>query len=130
VRSLAPAHTLSRQLEERLAKAEAAVQALTPAVGRGNLQITGEEAWQRAVEAVWCTSHVDGLLTWTDERAVETQVRGIGCGRGGAKREQEIVEHIRYQITAVRRYQEARAMQMATLGWRASATNAPEQRVS
>jgi transposase len=61
---------------------------------------------------------------------VETRVKWVGRGRGGANRTQEVVEHIRYQITAVSQNQEAKAAQMATLGWRAYATNAPEQRLS
>jgi len=130
VRSQAHAQTLGRQLEERLAKAEAALRALTPAVGRGKRQIKEEAALQSAVESVLRTYHVKGLLTWTCERQVETRVKWVGRGRGGANRTQEVVEHIRYQITAVSQNQEAKAAQMATLGWRAYATNAPEQRLS
>jgi hypothetical protein len=63
-------------------------------------------------------------------REVETQVKWVGCGQGGANRKQEVVEHIRYQMTAVHRDQGAITAQIATLGWRASATNAPEQRFS
>jgi transposase len=130
VRSLAHAQTLCRHLEERLAKAEAALQALTPAVGRGKRQIREEAALQSAVEATLRTYHVEGLLTWTYERQVEQEIKWVGRGRGGTNRKQEVREHIRYQITAVSRDQEARSAQMATLGWRAYATNAPEQRLS
>jgi transposase len=130
VRSLTHAQTLCRHLEERLTKAEAALQSLTPAVGRGKRQIREETVLQSAVEAVLRTYHVEGLLIWGYERQVEQEMKWVGRGRGGAKRKQEVVEHIRYQITAVRRDQEAIAAQMTTLGWRAYATNAPEPRLS
>ncbi len=110
VRSQAHAQTLTRHLEERLAKAEAALLALTPAVGRGKRQIKEEAVLQSGAESVLRAYHVEGLLTWTFE--------------------QEVVEHIRYQMTAVHRDQGAITAQMATLGWRAYATNAPEQRLS
>jgi transposase len=130
VRSQAHAASLSRHLEDRLTKAEAALQALTPAVGRGKRQIREEVVLQSAVEAVLRTCRVEGLLTWEYERQVEQESKWVGRGRGGANRKQEVVEHIRYQITAVRRDQEAISTQMAALGWRAYATNAPEQRLS
>lgn len=130
VRSLAHAHTLSRHLQERLGKAEAALQALTPAVGRGKRQMTEEAALQSAVEAVLRKYQVEGLLTWTFERQVTRRVKWLGRGRGGANRKQEVVEHIRYQITAVSRDQEAIEARIARLGWRASATNAPGPRLS
>ena len=130
VRSQAHAQTLSRHLEERLSKAEAALQALTPAVGRGKRQIREEDVLQSAVEAVVRTSRVEGLLTWEYERQVEQESKWVGRGRGGANREQKVVEHIRYQITAVRRDEAAIAAQKQTLGWRAYATNAPEPRLS
>src|SRR5437588_5114131 len=52
VRSLAYADTQHRHLEERLDKAQAALVALTPAVGRGKRQITEEAALCSAAEAV------------------------------------------------------------------------------
>lgn len=130
VHSLAHAHTLGRHLQERLAKAEAALQALTPPVGRGKRQIREEVALQSVVETVLRKYQVEGLLTWTFERQVEQEVKWVGRGRGGANRKQEVVEHVRYQITAVSRDQEAIEARMARLGWRAYATNAPEQRLS
>jgi transposase len=52
VRSQTYADTQGRHLEERLAKAQEALLALTPAVGRGKRQITEEAALQSAAEAV------------------------------------------------------------------------------
>jgi transposase len=130
VRSIAHAQTLTRQLEERLAKAEAALQAVTPPVGRGRRQITEEAALQQAAEAVLSKHRVQGLLTYRFERQVEQEVQWVGRGRGGANRKFEVSERVRYQITAVSRNTEALAAQQATLGWRAYATNAPDQRLS
>jgi transposase len=127
---MAHAQTLTRQLEERLAKAEAALQALTPPVGRGKRQVTEEGALQQAAEGVLSKYRVQGLLTYRFERQVEQEVKWVGRGRGGANRQQRVHERVRYQITAVSRNAEALAAQQATLGWRAYATNAPEKRLS
>ena len=43
---------------------------------------------------------------------------------------QQVIEHVRYQLTAVTRNEEAIAQFVATLGWRAYATNAPTPRLS
>src|SRR5437588_5756821 len=130
VRSLAYADTQHRHLEERLAKAQAALLSLTPAVGRGKRQISEEAALQSAVEAVLTKHRVTGLLTSRFERQVEQELKFVGRGRGGANRPQQVRERVRYQITAVERNQEAIAQLVSTLGWRAYATNAPQKRLS
>ncbi len=130
VRSVAHAQTLTHQLEERLAKAQAALLALTPAVGRGKRQITEEAALQQAVAAVLSKHRVQGLLTYRFERQVEQEVKWVGRGRGGANRKPQVSERVRYQITAVSRDEEAIAAQQATLGWRVYATNALGERLS
>lgn len=56
--------------------------------------------------------------------------REHGADGEGANRKQEVREPIREQITAVHRDQAALAAPIAALGWRVSATNAPEPRVS
>ena len=130
VRSLAYADTQHRHLEERLAKAQAALLSLTPAVGRGKRQISEEAALQSAVEAVLTKHRVTGLLTYRFERQVEQELKFVGRGRGGTNRPQQMRERVRYQITAVERNQEAIAQLVSTLGWRAYATNAPQKRLS
>ena len=65
VRSHAYAQTQRRHLEERLDKAQIALLALTPPVGRGKRQITEEAALESAVQAVLSKHRVTGLLTYT-----------------------------------------------------------------
>ena len=130
VRSHAYVETQRRHLQERLDKAQAALVALTPPVGRGKRQITQEEALQSAAEAVLVKHRVAGLLTYTFTRQSEQEVKFVGRGRGGANRPQQMNERVRYQITAVQRNEEAIADLVARLGWRAYASNAPQKRLS
>jgi transposase len=128
--SHAYAQTQRRQLEERLDKAQAALLALTPPVGRGKRQITQEAALQSAAEAVLAKHRVVGLLTYTYQRESEQEVSFVGRGRGGVNRQQQVSERVRYQITTVQRNEAAVAHLVSTLGWRAYATNAPKPRLS
>ncbi len=130
VRSPAYAQTQRRHLEERLQKAQAALLALTPPVGRGKRQITEEALLQSAAQAVLTKHRVLGLLTYRYERQVEQEVKFVGRGRGGANRPQQVSERVRYQITEVERNEEAIAELVSTLGWRAYASNAPTPRLS
>ncbi len=130
VRSHAYAETQPRHLEDRLEKAQAALLALTPPVGRGKRQITEEAALQGAAEAVLAKHRVVGLLTYTATRESEQAVKFVGRGRGGANRQQQVSERVRSQITAVQRIEAAIADLVSTLGWRAYATNAPKARLS
>ncbi len=119
VRSHAYVQTQRRHLEERLDKAQAALRALTPPVARGKRQITEEAALQSAAEALLVKHRVAGLLTYTDERESEQEIKWVGRGRGGAKRKPQVIERVRYQISAVQRNEEAIAQFVSTLGWRA-----------
>ncbi len=130
VRSHAYGETQRRHLEDRLEKAQVALLALTPPVGRGKRQISEEAALQSAAEAVLVKHRVGGLLTSTYERESEQAVKFVGRGRGGANRPQQVSERVRYQITAVERNEEAIAQLVSTLGWRAYASNAPKARLS
>src|SRR5947208_149717 len=121
VRSQAYADTQQRHLEERLAKAQEGLLALTPPVGRGKRQISEEVALVSAAQAILSRHRVTGLLTYRFERQVEQEVKLVGRGRGGAKRPQQVIEQVRYQITAVERQEEALATLVSTLGWRAYA---------
>lgn len=130
VRSHTYAETQRRHLQERLEKAQAALLALTPAVGRGKRQITEEAALQGAAEAVLAKHRVVGLLTYTSTRQSEQEVKCVGRGRGGANRPQQVSERVRYQITAVQRNEAAIADLVSRSGWRAYATTAPKTRLS
>src|SRR2546421_2487402 len=115
VRSHAYAQTQRRHLEERLEKAQAALLALTPPVGRGKRQITEEAALESTAEAVLVKHRVVGLLSYSFRRASEQTVKFVGRGRGGAKRPQQVSEGVRYQLTAVTRNEEAIADLVAQL---------------
>jgi transposase len=130
VRSHAYAQTQRRHLEERLEKAQAALLALTPPVGRGKRQITEAAALESTAEAVLVKHRVVGLLTYSFRRESEQTVKFVGRGRGGAKRPQQVSERVRYQLTAVTRNEEAIADLVARLGWRAYVSNAPQKRLS
>ena len=130
VRSEVYAQTQRRHLEERLAKAQEALVALTPPVGRGKRQFTEETALQSAAEAVLAKHRVRGLLTYAYDRQVEQEIKLVGRGRAGANRPQQVIERVRYQITAVERNEGAITHLVATLGWRAYASNAPQKRLS
>lgn len=130
VRSHAYAETQRRHLHERLEEAQADLLALTPPVGRGKRQIIEEATLQRAAEAVLVKHRVVGLLTYRFARESEQTVTFVGRGRGGANRPQQVSERVRYQITAVQRDEKAIVDLVATLGWRAYATNAPKARLS
>src|SRR2546422_5569770 len=130
VRSHAYAQTQHRHLEDRLEKAQAALLALTPPVGRGKRQITEEAALQSAAEAVLAKHRVVGLLTYTSTRESEQAVKFVGRGRGGANRKLQVSERVRYQITAVQRNEAAISDLLSRLGWRAYSSNAPQERLS
>jgi transposase len=104
-----------KQLERRLQAAEEAVRHLTPAPGRGHRQFREEEALQAAVAGVLQEHKVAGLLQVTWQRAA------YRSGGSGTK--------VRYEITAVRRVEEAIAATKERCGWRVQVTNAPARRV-
>jgi transposase len=122
--------TQARALERRLEKAEAAVRALTPPVGPGRVQFTTGWELERAVQAVLAEHEVEDLLevAWTREETSRT--RYVGRGRGGPARPKKTELKIRYQITTVRRKQEAIGYREARLGWRVQVTNMPKAGLS
>lgn len=130
IRSPAYADRERHLLEERLSKAQTALLALTPAVGPGKKQIKEEEKLSSAAEAILSKYRVTGLLTSRYERQAEQEIKLVGRGRAGVNRQSQVVEHVRYQITAVERNEEAIAERIDALGWRAYATNAPDIRLS
>lgn len=130
VQSKAFAQQQRKGLQERLDKAEAALLALTPPVGRGKRQITKEADLLSRAEAVLKTYRVTGLLTYTYERECEKREKLVGRGRSGPNREREIVEHVRYQVTGVQSVPGAIQEEKARAGWRAYATNVPQTRLT
>jgi len=125
VRSFAHAEAMKRGLEQRLTNATAKLEALTPPRGRGRRQIEEEQVLIEKADAILKHHRVEGLLSYTFERQVEQQIKYVGRGRGGKGRPQEVVERVRYQITAIVRDEEAIDALQETFGWRAYATDVP-----
>ena len=117
-------------LERRLATAEQQLCALTPPRGRGQRQITEEATLQEAIAQVLKTHRVEDFLTVTYDRQVRQQRRYVGRGRGAAHRPTQVIENVRYQIAAAIRQEARIAAQHERFGWKAFATNAPQQRLS
>jgi transposase len=127
-----PALTKRKQanLQERLQRAEQAVRALTPPVGRGQQQCRAEASLQASVSAILERYTVTGLLTVTWERQEHQESKYIGPGRGSAKRPRHTEVQVRYQITAVHRDAVAIEALRQRLGWRVQVTNSPKKRLS
>jgi transposase len=130
VRSFAFAEAQEHYLEKRLTKARAALVALTPPIGQGKRQIKDEETLVARAEAILEKHEVTGLLTYRYARESRQEEKLVGSGRGGPNRPRQMIEHVRYQITQVQRHVVAIAKHVATLGWRAYGTNAPQTRLS
>ena len=124
------AETLTRALQQRLATASAKLTALTPARGPGKRQISDEVTLVAAANAILQRYGVEGLLTYSFERQVEQQVKFVGRGRGGADRPRQVIERVRYQLSAVQRAEPALAALQQTFGWRAYVTDVPAEHLS
>ena len=96
IRSLELAKRQAKQLDERLCEATAALQDLTPPVGRGHKQYREEEALRAAVAAILEQHRVEGLLTVIWEREEQQQTRYRGSGRGGPGRPTYTTTKVRY----------------------------------
>ena len=130
VHSAAYAELLHRGLEGRLARATAKLQALTPPRGRGKRQVQDEVALTAAAEAILQAHKVQGLLTYSYARQVERQVKYVGRGRGGTERPKQVLERVRYEITAVTPNEAAITAVSATFGWRAYVTDVAAEELS
>ncbi|MEP7190022.1 MAG: IS1634 family transposase, partial [Roseiflexaceae bacterium] len=130
LRSSAQAHAMSVHLDERLARAETALGALTPAPGRGRRQIRDEASLLAAVQAILTRERVEGLIAaaWTREATVLTRL--VGRGRSGSARATRAETQVRYQMSSVTRNEDAIFQQRLRLGWRVQVTNLPEERMS
>ncbi len=130
VRSFAFAEPQIKHLEQRLAKAQRELLALTPTRGRGKRQYQDEAKLQEAVAAILAQYKVTDLLSvfWQREETVTTLY--TGRGRGGAERPTRTQTKVRYQITAVSRDEAAITRRKHFLGWRVIATNVPLSQMS
>jgi transposase len=129
IRSLAHAEQQLQGLDKRLSNAQLKLWALTPARGRGKRQITEESQLLEAIAQVLKVHRVEGLLRVSYVKQTEYQTTYVGRGRSSAKREQRVIEKVRYQITEVSREDDQLADLEATLGWKAFVTNASATRL-
>ncbi len=127
-----PAYAAQKEkgLERRLKNAEEKIYALTPARGRGKRQMTDESQLIVAVEAVLKKHRVEDFLTYDYEKEVELETRYVGKGRGSTKREQKIIEKIRYQMTNVSRNKEKIADDVKMYGWKVYVTDVSNTQLS
>jgi transposase len=127
LRSPVHAQRQMQGLETRLTHAEKQLAALTPARGRGKRQITEEATLMAAIEHVFKTHRVEGLLSVEWEQQIERHTHYIGRGRGSATREQRVTEHRRSHITCIVRQDGPIAALTQRFGWKAFVTNAPKE---
>jgi transposase len=118
VRSESYSKTMQNGLNNRLAKAEAALRALTPAPQRGKRPLKDEATLLAALAQIQQQQRVNGLFTlrYTQEIS-EKQVRGY---KGNPSR---LARKVRFHLT-VTRNQAAIAAAHFRAGWRIYATNA------
>jgi transposase len=117
VRSEAFAAAAQRGLRQRLNKAQAALEALTPPPGRGRRQFTETTPLREAVQVILTQYQVEGLLIVDLQR--QTQQRSI---RAYGDRPARIEKCHRY-VVHVQRDTPAIECLERTLGWRVYATN-------
>ncbi len=85
---------------------------------------------EKAVAAILTEHDVEGLLEVSFEREETSRTKYVGRGRGGPNRPKKTEWEIRYQITTVRRNDEAIQQRIERLGWQVQVTNAPAERLS
>ncbi len=130
VKSPAHARKMEGGLERRLENAEKKLRALTPPRGRGKKQIKDEAKLMERAEGILKGHRVGGLLGYECEREIERRTKYVGRGRGGANRDREVVERVRYQITAVTRDENRIKKEKERHGWRAYVTDIPKKGLS
>lgn len=126
-----PSYTKQKEkgLENRLQNAEKKIYALTPARGRGKIQITDESVLIVSVESILKKHKVEGFLSYNYEKEVETTTKYVGKGRGSANREQKTTEKIRYQITNVSKNKEKIENEIKKYGWKVYVTDVSKKRL-
>lgn len=117
-------------LEKRLTHAQEQLRQLTPPRGRGKRQITEEAVLLEALDKVLTQHRVAGLLTIAYDKQTERQTQYVGGGRGAAHRDRQVIEKVRYQMTAIERREVSIAALKQRFGWKAWVTNAAQRRLS
>lgn len=114
----------AQALERRLQQATAALQALTPAPGRGKRPIRDAATLHTRSTAILEQYQVMGLLRLQWEVVESRQTRYVGRGRGGPERPTQEMVQRHYQIRSVERLLPAIATAQHGLGWQLQVTNA------
>jgi transposase len=124
IRSKAFAETKERHLEQRLARTEAKLKALTPPQGRGKRQFRDENTLRQAVDNILQASKTTAFFHIELERQVTTRHIRAYAGRPARSEEK-----VRYQVH-VTRQETAIEQAKRRLGWRVYATNAAAEKLS
>jgi transposase len=130
VRSFALARRQDEGLEERLRRAAEEVRQLTPVVGRGQQQARDEATLRAAVVEVLGRYRVTDCLVVSWEREEQRRKCYEGPGRPGPGRAWHWEVEVRYQVTEVRRLEDAIAAAKYRQGWRVQVTSLPPERLS
>ncbi len=109
--------TMQQGLHQRLAKAEAALNQLTPPPAKGKKQISDEVTLKQAIAQIEQKQRVTGLFSYTYDCQVEE--RQLRAYKGQPARTER---RVRYHLT-VSRNEAAIAQTEAQLGWRIYGTN-------
>ena len=124
IRSRAFAQVKQAAFEQRLAKAEAAILALTAPPGRGQRQFDEPVALQQAIDNILTRSQMTGYFDiHLEQHKTTRQVRAY------KNKPARIEQKVRYQVHLSRR---ERAIEQAKfrLGWRVYATNASVKKLT
>ena len=130
VRSESYRKSLLDGLKGRLQRATEKLLALTPAPARGKRQFQDEIELVNAANVILKAHNVGDFISYTFERQEKRQSKYIGRGRGTPDRPTQEIVTVRYQITAVIRWEEALAAHRKTLGWRAYVSDLPSEQLT
>ncbi|HOU15971.1 MAG TPA: transposase [Anaerolineae bacterium] len=127
-----PSHAArqAQALEQRLQQATTALQALTPAPGRGKRAIRDEETLHARSTAILEQYQVSGLLRPQWEVVEHRHTRYVGRGRGSATRATHEIVQRHYRISRVERLTPAISAAHNGLGWQLQVTSAPPERLT
>jgi transposase len=116
--------SMQKQLQRRVAQAEQALRALTPARGRGKRQIADEASLLAAIQRLEAQYRVQGLFEYAYHQEVtEKPIRAYG--EQPARTEYQV----RFQLTVTRKAPAITAAEFSA-GWRIYVTNAPVARLT
>jgi transposase len=124
VRSDTFAAAARRGLHQRLSKAQAALEALTPPPGRGRRQFTQAAPLREAIAPILAHYNVEGLLTvQLKRRTRQRSIRAYADRPARVEKQHRYVVEVQPDLAAIEQVER-------TLGWRAYATNTPRQALS